>query len=684
MNINITEKLLIEVYSEIQIETVKNKYIINNLQFIQKISEIDDLLISIIDTNNEINQSVLNKKVIIYIEIPDKITDYPKEKRVINYTGYIYNFFSENNEIKNKKEKIYTFNIKPSFYKLNEGRRRKIFQNKSCIEIVEEILKENNYSEYKLNISDKSIYKKLEYITQYEESNLDFISRLLEQNRIFYFYLYDTNKQTCEFIISDNYTQFKDETKIPFNVVYQFSAKDKFTEIFPPLSRERQIINSILVNAYNYKIPKTKLTKQQKNEDQNLFSTYGENFQSISDVEKYLTTLFLEKNYDSTNFESYIRRPIDIGTKIKIKSKDYPEYDGEYVIFKRSFTIEKSRLLYNICFFPAEKKFAPNLKFKKPIVHGIQLAIVVGNKNENVYVNKSGTIRVQFYWDQDHEFNQESSNDIRVSQFFGGRSGENSSMGAWFIPRVGQEVVVGFINGDPDQPIILGCLYNGSNASPFEGKENSEGYTKSGIKTCSIPDGEKGHEFIFDDKKDEEKITLSTSKDLEILVANDSNFKIQKNSIVELEEGDYTFNINKGNRKVTLKEGNYSITIEKGELIIETDKNITLKSKENITLNADKNIEINAENISVNAKDSIKNSAKNNVSIEGNNIKTTSKMDTQLTATANLKISGGTATNIKGPTVGIESNLSFEMKGAIGKIEASGPLEIKGAITKLN
>ncbi|WGL60330.1 type VI secretion system tip protein TssI/VgrG [Pigmentibacter sp. JX0631] len=684
MNTDVTEKLQIEVYSEIKIESIKNKYIINKLLLAQKISEIDEFIISIIDTNNEITESLLNKKISVYIEIPDKITDYPKQNRVINYTGYIYNFFSENNETKNKKEKIFTLDVKPSFYILNEGKRRKIYQNKSCIEIIEEIFKESNYSEYTLNISDKSIYKKMEYITQYDESNLDFISRLLEQNRIFFLYIYDINKKNCQLIISDNYAQFKDETKSEFNVVFQFSSKDKFTEIFPPINRERKKINSILVNAYNYKIPKTKLTKQQKNDYLNLFSIYGENFVSISEVENYLTTLLLEKNFDAISFESFIRRPLDIGTKIKIKSKDYAEYDGEYIIARREIKIEKNKLLYKIIFFPANVKYAPNLKLKKPIVNGIQLAVVVGNKNENVYVNKSGTIRVQFYWDQDHEFNQESSNDIRVSQFFGGRSGENSSMGAWFIPRIGQEVVVGFINGDPDQPIILGCLYNGANASPFEGKESSDGYTKSGIKTCSIPDGEKGHELIFEDKKDEEKITLSSAKDLEILVANDSNLKIQKNSLVELEEGDYTFNINKGNRKVSLKEGNYSITIEKGELIIETDKNITIKSKENISLSADKNLELTAENISLIAKDSIKNSAKNNFLIDGNNIKSSAKTDTQLTAAANMKISGGTATNLKGPTIGIESNLSFEMKGTIGKIEASGPLEIKGAITKLN
>ncbi|MBX9838942.1 MAG: hypothetical protein K2X69_11595, partial [Silvanigrellaceae bacterium] len=240
------------------------------------------------------------------------------------------------------------------------------------------------------------------------------------------------------------------------------------------------------------------------------------------------------------------------------------------------------------------------------------------------------------------------------------------------------------INGDPDQPIVTGTVYNGTNPSPFDGKESSEGFTKSGIKTCSIPDGDKGHELIFEDKKDAEKITLSSTKDFELLVENDSKFMIKKNSHGEIEEGDATFEIKKGNKKVTLKEGNYTINVVKGELTIETEKNISIKAKGDILLESEKNIDMKAKSISLKAENDIKLKADNSYSTEAQNIKLNSSLATEIKASTSLKITGGASANIKAPTVAIASDTTFEMKGAIGKIEASGPLEIKGAITKLN
>lgn len=684
MNKDTLEKLWINAHSELQIEDIKYKYTIDYLELSQEISEIDSIILKFTDNNNTITTNLTNKKVNIHTEIPDKITDYPKPKREIYYEGYIENYDYEHFEEKNDKEKLYKLIIRPKFYKLNEGRRRKIYQNKSCIEIIEEILKENNFNDYKFNLKDKSFFKKLEYTTQYDESNLQFIQRLLENNRIFFINTYNMNEKKSEIIFSDNNTQFKEIEDSSFNLVYQFSAKDKFKELFIPITKNKIAINSILVNGYNYKIPKTKLTKQQKKEYSSLYSIYSEKFETINDVEYYLDTTLYSTTYDNLTYESFTRRTLDLGNKFTIKTKDYPDYNGEYIIFKKNVLFANEKVLSKIEFFSAKNHFAPKIKYRKPIVNGIQLGIVVGNKNDNVHVNKVGTIKVQFYWDQDHELNQESSNDIRVSQLFGGKSGGSGSMGAWFLPRVGQEVIVGFINGDPDQPIVLGCLYNGVNASPYEGKENSEGYTKSGIKTCSIPDGEKGHEFIFEDKKDEEKITISSSKDYEVLVANNSNFNIKKNSSIQIEEGDYSFEIKKGNRKILLKEGNYNIQIENGELVIETSKNITIKSKENINFSAEKNFEVSAENITLKAKSNIKSNASNTIEVEANSIKCKSALSSEFKAETSMQISGGTSTQLKAPSIGIESNLSFEMKGAIGKIEASGPLEIKGAITKLN
>ncbi|MGH9760809.1 MAG: type VI secretion system Vgr family protein, partial [Blastocatellia bacterium] len=148
-----------------------------------------------------------------------------------------------------------------------------------------------------------------------------------------------------------------------------------------------------------------------------------------------------------------------------------------------------------------------------PVVHGSQTAIVVGPAGEEIYVDKYGRVKVQFHWDREGKYNEKSSCWIRVSQNWAGKR-----WGAMFIPRIGQEVIVDFIEGDPDRPIITGRVYNGGSMPPYDLPAEK---TKSSIKTYSSKGGGGFNELRFEDKKGSEQIFIHAEKNKDIRIKNE-------------------------------------------------------------------------------------------------------------------------------------------------------------------
>lgn len=670
--------------SFIKIEGIKTNFLVNEFVYEEEISGLIKLSSIFFDNLNEIKSDIIEKKIELNFEVIDNIYTYKKELRSRIIYGYISNYHCYRYEFEGNECKQYNLIIKPFIGKLSVGKKRKIYQNKSSIEVAKELFKERNFSDYKFVIINESLYKKNEYLTQYDESDLDFVLRILEQDGISFHILNDEKTKKQEVIIFDNKSEFKDLIQGQFWPVFSFTAKNNFKEIYIPIEKHADDNESLLIHSYNHKIPKTDLT-QKKKEKQNEFSCYYDiKYSDIGEGEKSLKFISNELKLQKSLIQFFLRRPIKICDKFKIKSDKFKQFEKEYVVYKSKTKFENEKIFIEIQSFPSDCEFSLPKKYNKPMVHGAQLAVVVGNENDNVFVNKMATVRVQFYWDLFGKKNADSSNDIRVAQLFGGKSGSKSSMGSWFIPRVGQEVLVHFINADPDQPVIMGCLYNGVNSSPYDGKETSEGFTKTGIKTCSIPDGDKGHELTFEDKKDAEKILMSSTRDLEVIVANDSKLNIAKNYNVNIEEGNYSFEIKKGDRKIILKEGNYSINIEKGQLTIETSEDVSIKAKGNINIEAAKSLKMKANSIEVKSDTNINLDAGTSFSIKGQDISTSSMTSTTIKASTGLQLSGGTSANMKAPSVAVQGDMKFEITAPLGKVQATGPLEISGAITKVN
>jgi type VI secretion system secreted protein VgrG len=200
--------------------------------------------------------------------------------------------------------------------------------------------------------------------------------------------------------------------------------------------------------------------------------------------------------------------------------------------------------------FPATVPFRPPLVTEKPLIYSTQTAIVTTKSGEEIWCDEYGRIKVKFHWDQRGPKDEKSSCWIRVAQLWAG-----STWGGLFTPRVGMEVVVTFLDGDPDRPLITGCVYNGDHLPPYAKTEP----TKSTIKSHSTKGGGGYNEFRFEDKKGSEEIFTHAQKDQNTIVEHSRTLLIKK--------GDDTTEIKAGQRMVTLKgetTGHDTLILDKG------------------------------------------------------------------------------------------------------------------------
>jgi type VI secretion system secreted protein VgrG len=246
---------------------------------------------------------------------------------------------------------------------------------------------------------------------------------------------------------------------------------------------------------------------------------------------------------------------------------------------------------------PKTVPYRPPRNTPRPTVHGLQPALVVGKAGEEIWVDKYGRVKVQFYWDRVGKKNEDSSCWVRVSQIWAGKN-----WGWMTIPRIGQEVLVDFLEGDPDRPIIVGRVYNADQMPPWTLPDNQ---TQSGILTRSSKGGtsDNANYIQFEDKSDSEQINVWAQKDMNTTVENNDTQLVQQNRKINV-NGTHTETIVK-DTTITITEGNHSTTVQTGNQTIEVDEGnqtTTIKmGDQSITLNmGDQSTQLDMGNVSVN------------------------------------------------------------------------------------
>ncbi len=362
---------------------------------------------------------------------------------------------------------------------------------------------------------------------------------------------------------------------------------------------------------------------------------------------------------------------------------------------------------------PDTVKFRPPPATPRPIVHGPQTAIVTGPSGEEIHVDKYGRIKVQFHWDRLGKKDDKTTCFVRVAQMMAGKN-----WGAVFTPRIGMEVVVEFLEGDPDRPLVVGAVYNATNMPPYGLPANK---TQSGIKTRSSKQGDAAafNELRFEDKKGSEEVYLHAQKDFKrkvenddtlevdhdqkITVTNDRSLTVEKghetikidagNRTTTIAKGDETLTVSKGSRTVTVGEGNDVHTVSKGDRTVTVDKGNdthTVGAGDRVV-----NVDKGNDTLTVKMGDETVNVKKGNYSLKLGLGDVTVKADAgkvtiQAMQSIELKVGANsikidnTGVTIKGTMVKAQASAMCEVKGAITQVKGDGVVKVQGGMVMIN
>ena len=509
-------------------------------------------------------------KDIVGQNVTIRITLVDNTPRYIN--GFVSRFSQSGSDLRFTH---YQMEVVPWLWFLTRIADCRIFQEKTIPEIIEAVFKSRGFSDYKLCLT--STYDQREYCVQYRETDFNFVSRLMEQYGIFYFFEHENGKHTLVLADSDSIYQPCPNQAIAH---YSMTAGDLSDDIVTGWQMEQELrTGKYSLNDYNFETPSTDLAADVSTlvnvGPNNKFEIYdypgeylnysqGKTLAGVRMQEEEATHLVVSGSSDCRAFVS--------GYRFSLQDHYRADMNDSYVLTEMQHVASVGSAYslgdagsgehYSNHFtcIPATVPFRPARITPKPFVQGPQTALVVGKTGEEIWVDQYGRIKVQFYWDRLGQKDENSSCWIRVSQPWAGKN-----WGSVWIPRMGQEVVVDFLEGDPDRPIITGRVYNAEQMMPytFPGHE-----TVSTFMSRSSKGGSKDNynEIRFEDKKDNEQIFINAEKDMDLRVENDSREYVGSNRHLivhkeqhELVEADKHAHV-KGDHKEAV-DGNMSLKV---------------------------------------------------------------------------------------------------------------------------
>ncbi|MDQ8021125.1 MAG: type VI secretion system tip protein TssI/VgrG [Moraxellaceae bacterium] len=617
----------------------------------------------------------------------------------------------------------YRAELRPWFWMLQHTSDCRIFQSLSVPDILEKIFKARGFNDFRKALSKS--YSPRTYCVQYRESDFDFACRLMEEEGIYYFFEHAADKHTLVLADASSAVQACPvKSSLPYRPAAGMTEGDDVTDWLRSLTI---VPNKVSLRDFNFEQPSTDLTASSATiaakAKQSLLELYdypGGHAQ-VANGEAYAKLQMEEWEARQARIEGRGDcRTLAAGYSFTLTQHFRADNNGDYLLLSVQHQAVNNLPWQNddgsyqnrfVC-QPKATVFRPPRVTPRPLMHGAQTATVVGPSGEEIYTDAHGRVKVQFHWDRVGTKNEQSSCWIRVSQGWSG-----VTWGAIHIPRVGQEVIVDFLEGDPDQPLITGHVYNAEKTPPYSLPANK---TQSGIKSRSTPNGtaENFNELRFEDKKDNEDVFFHAEKDFHRVVKNDDDLKIghdqteeiKNNRTTTVKEGNDMLTVEKGDRSVTVSEGNFSHTVTKGAqtVTIEGDDACTVKTgKRTVTVETgDDTHQVKTGKrvvlVDTGNDQKVVKTGNRTVEVSLGNDELTVKTGNQVT-----KVSVGSSTTealggielkvgpnsvkidssgitIKGMNVKIEGQIQAEVKGAMAKVTGDGMLTLKGGVTMIN
>jgi len=598
-------------------------------------------------------ESIVGENVSIRLNLGDKGVRY--------FNGYVSHFTQLTSSGQLAR---YRATVVPWLWFLTRVADCRIFQEKKVPDIIEQIFRDHGFTDFENGLS--GTYPKWEYCVQYRETDFNFISRLMEQEGIYYFFKHENGKHSL--VLADSASAHEPYPEFG-ELEYHPADKGTTTEecISDWIVETHLQPCSFALNDFDFKNPKgdlqarTKVSREHTAADFEIYDYPGE-YTETSQGEEYTKKRIeeLQAQYEVATASSD-SRGICAGFNFSLTDHPREDQNDEYLITSENYTIQSDDIFTTgaassecaiSCNFTAIKSSQPFRSPRttpKPKVSGPQTAIVVGPSGEEIYTDKYGRVKVKFHWDRYSKADENSSCWIRVAQVWAGRG-----WGAIYTPRIGQEIIVEFLEGDPDKPIITGRVYNDQAMPPYDLPGNG---TISTLKSNSTIGGEGFNEIRFEDKKDEEQIFIHGEKNLDIRVKNDRRELIgnDRHLIVENDKLEHVEN----ERSEIVGKSHFE---EIGE-----DRNLTVKGEEDKEVQKDLTLTVKGNVEEIFKKDHTEETT-DNYTLKADKVTIVGKSKIE------LKVGGSTITldsaqiELKAPKISINGSAMTEVKGGIVKI----------------
>ncbi|KHK62357.1 type VI secretion system tip protein TssI/VgrG [Pseudomonas frederiksbergensis] len=505
----------------------------------------------------------------------------------------------------------YQATLRPWLWLLTRTSDCRIFQNLTIPQIIKQVFRDLGFSDFEDALSRP--YREWEYCVQYRETSFDFVSRLMEQEGIYYFFRHEQGRHVL--VLADAYGA---HTTAPGYGSVPYYPKNE-------QQRERDHIHdwhlaqevqpgSLELNDYDFQRPSARIDvrsampRPHTAGDYPLFDYPGTYVQS-EDGEHYARTRIeaLQTLHEQVELAGNARG-LGSGHLFSLTGFTRQDQNREYLIVGARYYLSQesgesgvgapsAQFESSLTCIDAQQSFRPMAITHRPIVKGPQTALVVGPKGEEIWTDQFGRVKVHFYWDRHDQSNENSSCWIRVSQSWAGKN-----WGSMQIPRIGQEVIVSFLEGDPDRPIITGRVYNAEQTVPYDLPENA---TQSGMKSRSSKGGTPANfnEIRMEDKKGAEQLYIHAERNQDIVVEVDESHSVghDRNKSIGHNE---TVTIGNNRLRIVKQEDILSVGQRKTDSIsqsyvIEVGENLRLVCGESILeLNASGQINLTGVQIS--------------------------------------------------------------------------------------
>ena len=516
-------------------------------------------------------------------------------------TGVVAGFGMQEN---NGWQMRYHLRIEPPLWRCGLRQNFRIFQQQDIRTISATLLNENGVTEWTPLFYED--HPAREFCVQYGESDLAFLARLWAEEGIFFFERFAADSPEQKLTLCDDVAGLSQAGEFPFNPDASTGAETECVSMFRYEAHVRP--SSVQSQDYTFKVPDWPGMYEQQGESLNgqleqyeIFDYPGryKDEQHGKDFTLYRMES-LRSDAEKATGQSNSPR-LWPGTRFTLTGHPQKMLNREWQVVQSILSGDQPQALHGsqgrgttlgnqLEVIPADRTWRPRLQ-SKPKVDGPQSAIVTGPAGEEIFCDEHGRVRVKFHWDRYHGMTEESSCWVRVSQAWAG-----PGFGNLAIPRVGQEVIVDFLNGDPDQPIIMGRTYHEDNRSPGTKTQmtiRSKTYKGSGF-----------NELRFEDATDKEEIYLHAQKNMQVVVLNSKDKRVNYDRAVSIGHDESLVVAN--DRKVTvegkqdhkttkdhvsLTEGNQGLEV-KGDLAQKISGALGISVQGDIVLQSDSKISL--------------------------------------------------------------------------------------------